>query len=190
MPRRPRAPAEVGAGAGPGSSFGLLPGELASTLAALPGLDTAALRAEWQRLHHGPPVPDLTRDLLLRGVAQRLQEIALGGLSVQAAKQLATMAAPQTSGARSAGAPVRAAKAGRLKPGTVLVRSWHGETHTVTVREQGFEHGGRLYRSLSTIAEEITGAHWSGPRFFGIARNGHSAQARRGRGEQGQAGHG
>jgi hypothetical protein len=85
---------------------------------------------------------------------------------------------------------VRAAKAGRLKPGTVLVRSWHGETHTVTVREQGFEHRGRLYRSLSTIAGAITGAHWSGPRFFGIAGSGKSARARTNRAGQGHGGNG
>ncbi|MFM2148290.1 MAG: hypothetical protein RLZZ187_596 [Pseudomonadota bacterium] len=47
-----------------------------------------------------------------------------------------------------------------------LVRSWHGQTHTVAVREAGFEFRGRVYRSLTLIAREITGAHWSGPRFF------------------------
>jgi hypothetical protein len=53
----------------------------------------------------------------------------------------------------------------------VLVRGWHGQTHTVTVRDDGFDYRGRLYRSLSLVAREITGAHWSGPRFFGLAGN-------------------
>jgi hypothetical protein len=38
------------------------------------------------------------------------------------------------------------------------------------VREGGFEYEGQRYRSLTVIAEQITGAHWSGPRFFGVTR--------------------
>jgi hypothetical protein len=56
-----------------------------------------------------------------------------------------------------------------LKPGARLIREWHGRTHTVTVTEEGFEYAGQSYSSLTTIAKEITGAHWSGPRFFGQA---------------------
>jgi DUF2924 family protein len=158
MPRRPRPLA----GAGPGPS----PAEVAGALALLPGLGTAALRAEWERLHRRPPPSDLTRDLLLRGVAQRLQELAFGALSPAAARLLEASGAPTRAGR------TRRAKAVRLKPGTVLVRGWRGRTHTVVVREDGFEHRGRLYRSLSPVAREITGAHWSGPRFFRLAGKG------------------
>jgi Protein of unknown function (DUF2924) len=56
----------------------------------------------------------------------------------------------------------------RLKPGARLVREWRGRTHTVMALDDGFEFEGRLYRSLTQIAREITGAHWSGPRFFGL----------------------
>ena len=55
-----------------------------------------------------------------------------------------------------------------LKPGARLVREWRGRTHTVTVTEEGFEYAGANYSSLTTIAKKITGAHWSGPRFFGL----------------------
>ena len=157
----PRGPREV-EGAGPG----LPRAEVAGALALLPGLDTAALRAEWERLHRRPPPHDLTRDLLLRGLAHRLQELASGGLSPATARWLATCGAPNTA------TRTRRAKVGRLKPGTVLVRGWRGRTHTVVVREDGFEHGGRLYRSLSLIAREVTGAHWSGPRFFRLGGKG------------------
>jgi Protein of unknown function (DUF2924) len=51
-----------------------------------------------------------------------------------------------------------------------LVREWHSRTHTVAVLDDAFEFEGRRYRSLTQIAREITGAHWSGPRFFGLAR--------------------
>jgi len=56
-----------------------------------------------------------------------------------------------------------------LKTGATLVRQWRGHTHTVLVREDGFEYDGQHYRSLTVIAEQITGAHWSGPRFFGVS---------------------
>src|SRR5271165_1953118 len=55
-----------------------------------------------------------------------------------------------------------------LKSGARLVREWRGRTHTVTVTEDGFEYGGTSYPSLTKIAKKITGAHWSGPRFFGL----------------------
>ena len=57
-----------------------------------------------------------------------------------------------------------------LKTGASLVRQWRGHTHTVLVREDGFEYDGQHYRSLTVIAEQITGAHWSGPRFFGLTK--------------------
>ena len=158
MPRRPQEPTRPA----PGSP----PADVAGALAVLSRLDSAALCAEWQRLHRRPPPGGLTRDLLLRGVAHRLQELAFGGLSPAAARRLEASASPTGAGrARRAGG-------GRLKPGTVLVRGWRGRTHTVVVREDGFEHGGRLYRSLSLIAREVTGAHWSGPRFFRLGGKG------------------
>ena len=55
-----------------------------------------------------------------------------------------------------------------VKPGTRLVREWNGQTHTVLVYVDGVEWRDRRYRSLSVVAREITGAHWSGPRFFGL----------------------
>ena len=57
-----------------------------------------------------------------------------------------------------------------LKTGTTLVRQWRGHTHAVFVRDNGFEYEGERYRSLSVIAKRITGAHWSGPRFFGLTK--------------------
>jgi hypothetical protein len=61
-----------------------------------------------------------------------------------------------------------------LKAGTTLVRQWRGHTHTVLVHQDGFEHEGQRYRSLTAIAERITEAHWSGPRFFGLTTRAHT----------------
>src|SRR5262249_44142856 len=68
------------------------------------------------------------------------------------------------------------------KTGTTLVRQWRGHTHAVLVREDGFEYEGQHYRSLTVIAERITGAHWSGPRFFGLTRRAGASVAAAGRG--------
>lgn len=55
-----------------------------------------------------------------------------------------------------------------LKPGGRLLREWNGVTHVVEVTDSGFSWNGETWRSLSSIARAITGAHWSGPRFFGL----------------------
>jgi len=57
-----------------------------------------------------------------------------------------------------------------LRPGTRLVREWHGDTHTALIHADGIEWRGQRYRSLSVVARKITGARWSGPRFFGLRR--------------------
>ena len=57
-----------------------------------------------------------------------------------------------------------------LKAGTTLVRQWRGHTHNVLVHKDRFDHEGQRYRSLTAIAERITEAHWSGPRFFGLTK--------------------
>ncbi|WP_374388004.1 DUF2924 domain-containing protein [Sandaracinobacter sp.] len=62
--------------------------------------------------------------------------------------------------------------AGRIKPGTRLVRDWGRASHHVTVLEGGYLYRDRHYRSLSQIARDITGSHLSGPRFFGLTRQG------------------
>ncbi|MCI0431136.1 MAG: DUF2924 domain-containing protein [Rhodospirillales bacterium] len=74
--------------------------------------------------------------------------------------------AEHAAGTPSAALPV----APRLKPGTRLLWRWGGETHQVTVLEQGFEYRGTTYGSLSEIARAITGSRWSGPAFFGLRK--------------------
>jgi hypothetical protein len=138
-------------------------------LAGLAAMSPARLRAEWRRLHRGQPLPEgLTVSQLIRSVAWRLQEKAYGGLLPAKARELDRLAEQlsvegeiDVEGTRS------------LKPGTRLVRHWHGTVHCVTVLDQGFEFEERHYSSLTQIAREITGAAWSGPRFFGLKRKVH-----------------
>lgn len=143
----------------------------ASTQAALTELATlslARLRAEWRRLHRGQHLPSgLTSTQLVRSIAWRLQEKAQRGLLPIQQRELDRLADQlSASGSLDVGA------ARKLKPGTRLVRRWHGQAYSVTVLEQGFEYDGRRYKSLTPIAREITGAAWSGPRFFGLKDTG------------------
>ena len=124
------------------------------------------LRREWRRLHHNDP-PRISRDLLILAIAYRLQEIEHGGLGKATVRKLRTLAKTLRSTGRVGPTPSLS-----LKPGARLVREWHGRAHTVTVTEDGFDYAGTSYPSLSNIAKKITGAHWSGPRFFGLLAKG------------------
>ena len=120
------------------------------------------LRREWRRLYNRD-APKISRDLLILGIAYRLQELEHGGLGKATLRKLRTVATTLRATGRVGPSPSLS-----LKPGARLVREWRGRTHSVTVTEDGFEYAGLTYRSLSHIAKKITGAHWSGPRFFGM----------------------
>jgi Protein of unknown function (DUF2924) len=138
--------------------------DVEARLLALEGLTTADLQIEWKRLYRATPPTRLSRDLLIRGVAYRVQECAFGGLSLSTRRRLRSQSATSDRRGGPAAIPVV------LKPGAKLVREWHGRVHTVVVLDDGFEYQGQSYRSLTRIAHQITGAHWSGPVFFGIKR--------------------
>jgi len=135
---------------------------LTDQLRALDAMSPSQLRAEWRRVYRTAP-PRLTPDLLVRGIAYRLQERSHGGLPVSVAREL-DRAAKRLLRGDSLGAKTET----RLKPGTRLVRYWNGTTYSVLVGETGFVMDGRSFTSLSHVAEAITGTHWSGPRFFGV----------------------
>jgi hypothetical protein len=79
---------------------------------------------------------------------------------------------------REAGAaPQARTQTPRVKAGSTLLREWHGRTYTVLALDDGFEMAGKRFASLSEIARQITGTHWSGPRFFGLRRGGGSTSA-------------
>jgi hypothetical protein len=135
-------------------------------LTRLPELDFSELRQQWRALYKSDASPRLSRELLVRAVAYRMQEVALGGLRPQRQRQLRQIAQEfnQTGEIRR--------RAGlELKPGTRLVREWRGRTYQVLVLDDGFSWQGAQYRSLSAVAREITGTPWSGPLFFGLKQN-------------------
>jgi hypothetical protein len=99
-------------------------------------------------------------------LAYEVQAKLLGGLSAATRKRLRRLAERRADSGHAARA------APRLKPGTRLLREWQGETHHVTVLEEGFDYRGERHASLSVIARLITGTRWSGPLFFGLRDTG------------------
>ncbi len=136
---------------------------VAARLQALEGMTYDELRSEWRRLYRAHPPKRVARDLLALGVAWKIQEQAYGGLGAATKRRLVDLAKTMEQDGDLARRRVA-----RLKPGAKLIRECRGETHTVIVLEDGFEWQGKRRRSLSVIATLITGAHWSGPRFFGL----------------------
>jgi hypothetical protein len=119
------------------------------------GLDD--LRTLWRTTFRTSAPKGFTKDLIVRFICWHIQEQAFGGLDRETAKILDG----STPGRKAP--PVR-----RLKAGTVLVREYQGERHTVTVVAGGYLWRESTYASLSTIARAITGTTWNGPRFFGL----------------------
>lgn len=161
----------------------LMSSPLTVKLTELETMTKEALRSEWRRLFRAQP-PSISRDLLMRAIGHRYQELEHGGLAKAAARKLRTVAGAAAEAASKEDAASSSddasAKANRrsqsprpaLLPGARLIREWHGVTHSVTVTDAGFDYAGNSYRSLTEIAREITGTHWSGPRFFGLGAAG------------------
>ena len=138
--------------------------EVERQIASLANRSTQDLRVGWRQLHRTGPPPGLSRDLLIRGLVHQLQERIYGGVNLALRRRLRTLSAEFEKGASCSGSRIV------LKTGTKLLRQWRGHLHTVLVRDDGFEYEGQHYRSLSVIAQQITGTHWSGPRFFSLTK--------------------
>ena len=131
-----------------------LESRIEAEVAHLLTLDLQGLRAIW-RERYGPP-PKLRSPQLLRlNLAWRIQAEAFGGLDAETKRRL-----------RRGGAGASAVD--RLQPGVRLIREWKGVPHEVIVEEGGYRYDGRVWKSLSEIARQISGTRWNGPRFFGL----------------------
>jgi hypothetical protein len=135
------------------------PAAIEAEIDRIRSLGIVVLRQRWRLMFGGLPPTGLTKDLIRRMIAYRIQEEAFGGLARDTIKLLDRLAR---------GDKPNAELNRRLKPGTVLVREYQGERHTVTVAPDGFLWQGTTCTSLSTIARAITGTAWNGPRFFGL----------------------
>lgn len=133
----------------------------AERLQRLASMTSGEIRAEWCRVFDRPVPPAFGIALMTRAIAARYQEKALGGLTRAELRQIDRQVRRDERHPRGVRAPV-------IKPGTWLSRTWHGEVHEVVVLDNGCEYRARRFRSLTAVARHITGAKWSGPRFFGL----------------------
>jgi hypothetical protein len=149
---------------------------LTHEIAGLKELDIEGLRVRWRKLFRAAAPPHLPKYLLFRVLAYRIQANALGDLDRESVRFLDAVA--RESEQRRSKPGYRRSKAPPpvppvpdrrgLKPGTILVREHAGVLHRVVVMENGFAWEGKTFRSLSEVAQAITGTNWSGPRFFGL----------------------
>ena len=137
-------------------------------ITVIPTLSKTELHDRWERLEGTKP-PNIPLALLRLLYAQRVREHAYGGIPdwvpAEFDRVLVESRKPRENKRVDS---VRRS----LSIGTRLVREWNGKTISVEVRQEGYLYADKLYGSLSEIARAVTGAHWSGPRFFGIKRRG------------------
>ena len=138
-------------------------GRLASELAGLPDLDRRALIEKWRILYGTEPPGGVRNDFLMHAIAHRMQEQASGGLEPATRRFLEKTSEDNTFRQQTL-------RILSIKPGTRLLREWHGVTYEVIIRGDGVQCNGICYRSLSEVARAITGTRWSGPLFFGLKK--------------------
>lgn len=136
--------------------------EVEAEVDRLRSMPKAELRKRYRALFKTDAPKAFGPDLLRRSIAYRIQEDAYGGLDRATAKLLQQLMAQMKK------TPGKIVLPQRIKPGAILVRKWKGQSHRVTVLEEGFAYEGKTYESLSVIARLITGTRWNGPRFFGL----------------------
>ena len=116
----------------------------------------------WDKLAEAPPASRLSLRFLRKALIFETQCKMLGGHSSAVRRALKALAKPVAINS------TRPAPA--LTVDTQLVREWNGRVYRVNVTSDGFEMDGENYTSLSAVAKRITGAEWSGPRFFGLKK--------------------
>lgn len=121
-------------------------------------MDRAGLLDLWRCFFEDMPPKKLSTPFLRRILAFESQAHEQGGLSKDFKRKLKKAAYEAASNG----------KGRQLHPGGRLIREWNGKSHVVDVTESGFLWQEKPYRSLSAGARAITGARWSGPRFFGL----------------------
>ena len=120
------------------------------------------LSAEWELSFGSMPPRGISQGLMRHVLAYERQRVEHGDLDAKSKRALRVKAHQKPS------VPSRRRQHPQLQAGGRLIRDWNGKAHVVDVPPNGFEWRGKPYRSLSAIAKAITGAHWSGPRFFGL----------------------
>lgn len=150
-------------------------------LRSLHAMSVPALRGRYEQVF-GEPARSNNKACLVRRIVWREQALREGDLSERARRRAAELARDADLRVRppkdllacpEGGTTVTVAMAASTDPrlpapGTLLRRQYKGRTHTVLVLENGFEYAGEFFRSLSAVANRVTGGHWNGCAFFGL----------------------
>lgn len=139
------------------------PSSTDDTIAELERVPRNILAAQWRTLYRSEPPKGVGQRFLIGAIAHALQLRQAGRKQSSVQRRL-----ERHTKSRSPSHAPKTATPQKLQPGARLIRDWNGSTHTVDVTEDGFVWNDERYRSLSAIARAITGARWSGPRFFGL----------------------
>ncbi|MDX8352434.1 DUF2924 domain-containing protein [Cognatiyoonia sp. IB215182] len=142
--------------------------DVSITVDAIASAARPELLTRWRHVHCALPPKSLSIRFLRKALSYEAQVAARGGPKPQVLRDLKRLATSDASASCKAG----------LSSGTQLVREWNGRTYRVTVSEEGFVMDGQTWTSLSALARHITGAHWSGPRFFGLGNGRRQATAK------------
>ena len=155
------------------------PPNIADLVNGIPALTRGELIERWCKCYGNPPHKAISTRLLVFAAAYAMQAERHGGLSRRAQKELMRLSGTAAAQHDFESFGVISPMARRNQPthqsaaprqGTRFVREWNGKSHVVEVVDKGFAWQGKTYRSLSAIATYITGARWSGPRFFGLVQ--------------------
>lgn len=130
-------------------------------LHAFAQMNRQELKAKWRSLFDGHPPSKISRKLMVQMISAQAQWNSSGLSKPRLMRRIDEALHADKSRAVDS-----------IAPGTRLIREWHGSQHVVDVTPDGFVWQDRTWRSLSAIAREITGARWSGPRFFGVKGQG------------------
>lgn len=129
--------------------------DFSQRISEIEGFGRSDCLERWRDIFGRSPPKHLSQPFMKKVLIWDLQTKALGGVSAKTERRLKQIAAGKSAFVVA-------------KPGSHLVREWNGRTYQIKVTEEGYAMGGKSWRSLSAIARHITGARWSGPRFFGI----------------------
>jgi hypothetical protein len=136
---------------------------VAASIAELSSLPIAKLWPIWDRHFASRPL-NPNRAFIESRIAYRIQEDVFGGLAVNTRQRL------EVIGSKHSKITLRSRPRDIIfAPGTVLLREWGEREHKVAVTAEGlFAYEGKTFKSLTAVARQITGTHWSGPLFFGL----------------------
>ena len=134
-------------------------------------LEKTELTEFWKLKFGQAPFPYMSKIFISKYYIYTQQEKFLGGLSNNCKKQLDKLIAKYEKDKEINANDIKKAKATLLPTGTVLIRKFKGKKYEIKVLENGYEYGGKIYKSLSAVANIITGTRWNGKIFFGLKIN-------------------